>query len=144
MYNLPILYIEDEPADVFFLQDALQRAGVSNGLLTAEDGQKALDVLQAMASGAQPMPILVLLDLKLPRKSGLEVLEWIRKQPGLRKLIVLVYTSSDISSDISAAYEKGANGYLVKPSSSDKLLLLVEALRDFWLIHNCPPPLRGS
>ena len=84
------------------------------------------------------MPCLVLLDLKLPYVMGLEVLKWIREQPG-PALVVVVLTSSGQDADIAAAYRLGANAYLIKPSEASKLDDMVKALKDFWLTHNTAP-----
>jgi two-component system response regulator len=86
-----------------------------------------------------PLPALVLLDLKLPLVSGLEVLKWIRAHPLLHSLIVVVFTSSTEPSDIAQAYQTGANSYLVKPSSLNTLTELANGLRSYWLRLNVPP-----
>ena len=92
-----------------------------------------------------PLPVLLLMDLKMPRKSGLEVLEWLRQQTGgLRRLPVVVLTSSNQSLDINRAYDLGANSYLVKPAGFDSLLELVKNLDMYWLILNEKPELSGS
>lgn len=85
------------------------------------------------------MPCMVLLDLQLPQKLGLEVLEWIRQQPSLKWLIVIILSSSVHEGDIRRAYELGANAFLVKPPSTDTLADMCQALKHFWLIHNRPP-----
>jgi DNA-binding response OmpR family regulator len=87
-----------------------------------------------------PMPILLLLDINMPLVSGLEVLEWVRSQKALRGVPALMLSSSSQASDIRRAYELGANGYLVKPSALAKLLSMVEAVRDYWLLQNQPLP----
>jgi len=84
------------------------------------------------------------MDLKMPRKSGLEVLEWVRRQPGLKRLPIIVLTSSNQSPDINRAYELGANSYLVKPAGFDSLLDLVKNLDMYWLILNEKPELDGG
>jgi CheY-like chemotaxis protein len=88
---------------------------------------------------AYPFPVLVLLDLKLPRRSGLEVLGWIRSQPGLKRLPIVVLTSSKESIDINRAYDLGANSYLVKPVGFDSLLELVKSLEVYWMMLNQNP-----
>ncbi|HUU42111.1 MAG TPA: response regulator [Desulfatiglandales bacterium] len=90
------------------------------------------------------MPILVLLDLKLPRKSGHEVLEWIHQQPTLKRLTVVVLTSSQQSSDINKAYDLGANSYLVKPVSFYALVDMVKSLDFYWFILNEKPIVEGE
>src|SRR5207249_5534648 len=83
-----------------------------------------------------PLPALVLLDLKLPRKNGIEVLHWLRQQPALRRLPVVVLTSSKEPNDVNRAYDQGANSYLVKPLGFDALLNLVRSLNVYWLSLN--------
>jgi CheY-like chemotaxis protein len=133
----PVLYAEDEENDVFLMQRAFRKAGIANPLQTASDGAEAIRYLEAKGDPVnrqdRPLPCLVLLDLNLPRRSGLEVLKWIREEPKTRELPVIILTSSNQHSDIAAAYELGANGYLVKPPSSEKLLELVAMLRDACL-----------
>jgi CheY-like chemotaxis protein len=141
----PVLYAEDEENDVFLMQRAFRKAGVSNPLQTASDGADAIHYLQGAGDYADrerfPLPCLVLLDLNLPRNSGLEVLKWIREQPELKHLPVVILTSSNQHRDITAAYQLGANGYLVKPPSSEKLIELVSTLRDTYLL--APMSARG-
>lgn len=138
----PILQIEDDPNDVFFLQRAMKKAGVLNPIQVATDGQQGIDYLKGtgkFSDRAQfPLPCLVLLDLKLPHVMGLDVLKWIRQQPGLA-LVVVMLTASGEETDIATAYQLGANGYLVKPSQAGKLEDMARAIKDFWLTHNTLP-----
>jgi len=142
--NTTILIVEDDANDVLFLKMALEAVGVQNPVVEAKDGKDALDYLSG--SGAYgdrrryPLPYLLLLDLKLPHLMGLDLLKWIRQYPKLDCLIVIVFTSSANPADIDDAYKLGANGYLVKPSGFEKLRLLAQSLKDFWLIHNQPSP----
>ena len=137
-----ILQVEDDPNDVFLLQHAMKKMGVANPIQVATDGRQAIAYLQGAGKFADreqfPLPSLVLLDLKLPHVMGLEVLKWIRMQPGTA-LVVLILTASAEDADIAAAYRLGANGFLVKPSESSKLEDIVKALKDFWLTHNALP-----
>lgn len=137
MSEEPVLYAEDEEHDVLFMQRAFERAGVQNPLVIVENGQVAIDYLEA-AAGKVPLalPRLVLLDLNMPLKSGLEVLKWIRTQPATCALPVVVLSSSDQDSDIHRAYTEGVNGYLVKPGNPKELEAMVRALKDFWLTYN--------
>src|SRR5579859_5262713 len=139
----PILLVEDEEGDVFFMQMAMKNAGVSNPLQVASDGQQAIDYFQGTGKFANreefPLPCLVLLDLKLPRVMGLDVLKWIRQHQKLA-VIVIVLSSSKEEADIAAAYRLGANGYLVKPSEVKQLSDVVKSIKDCWLAHNTPPP----
>jgi CheY-like chemotaxis protein len=138
-----ILLVEDEPNDAFFFEHCARKVGVDNPVIIARDGREALDYLEGAHQFADrekyPLPWLVVLDLKLPRATGFEVLEHIRRGPMAQKLIVLVLTSSSSDSDIQRAYDLGANAYLVKPSDPRQLASLVQAIKDFWLTHNRPP-----
>jgi len=139
-----ILQVEDDDNDVMFLKLALESAGVTVPLRIAVDGQEAIDYLSGTAPftdrQAYPEPSLVLLDLRIPRIPGLEVLKWIRKQPALKKIPVLVLTSSDAKRDIEDAYRLGANSYFVKPINPRDLLEIVEHIRDYWLKPNRKKP----
>lgn len=152
MPTAPVLYAEDDENDVFLMERAFAKARVPNPLETVIDGAAAIRYLSAAGEFADrkrhPAPSLVLLDLNLPRRSGLEVLTWIRQQPALQSLLVVMLTSSSQARDIAAAHTLGANGYLVKPPSSEKLLELVTALRDACLTASPRPggwlPLQGN
>jgi CheY-like chemotaxis protein len=134
--NEIVLLVEDEENDVFFMNRAWKQAGIANPLHVAEDGQAAIDYLRdAFGNDRLTVPRLVLLDLKLPQVMGLEVLKWIRQQPELQTLIVIVLTSSKLSSDIESAYQLGANSYLVKPTA-DKLLQIARLIKEYWLDLN--------
>jgi CheY-like chemotaxis protein len=144
MNTRPILYAEDEEADVFLLQRAFKQAEISNPLRVVANGQEAIDYLAGtmLAKGGEqfPTPHLLLLDVKMPLKSGLEVLQWMRSQMQLRMLPTVVFTSSAQERDIRAAYELGANAYLVKPSSVAEMVVMAKVIKEFWLIMNQPPP----
>jgi CheY-like chemotaxis protein len=107
------------------------------------DGVEAIEYLRGTGQYADraryPLPGLMLLDLKLPRRSGHEVLAWLRQEPAVRRLPVAILTSSRESSDIERAYDLGANSYLVKPTGPGALLRLVEALSLYWLVLNEGP-----
>ncbi len=143
-----ILLAEDDPNDVLLIQRAFQRSLVANPLQVVRDGEEALAYLSGQGLFADrerhPLPVLMLMDLKMPRKSGLEVLEWVRRQPGLKRLPIVVLTSSNQNPDINRAYELGANSYLVKPAGFDSLLELVKNLDMYWLILNEKPELNGG
>jgi DNA-binding response OmpR family regulator len=112
------------------------------------DGEEAVVYLAGEGRYADrlryPLPGLVLLDLKLPRRSGLEVLQWLREQQVLRRLPVVVLSSSREATDIDRAYDLGANSYLVKPVGSDALLGMVRAMDGYWLSHNELPQVQRS
>jgi len=138
-----ILQVEDEEHDVLFLQYALEQAQVNNPLAVVRDGQEALEYLKGEGKfgdrQAYPLPGLVLLDLRLPRLPGLEVLRWMREQPDFAKLPVLVFSSSDQDQDVDAAYRLGANGYIVKPSSPSELSEVMRRVKKYWLEMDGPP-----
>lgn len=140
----PILLVEDEPDAVTLLQHAFIRAGIGHRLHAVPDGDEAIAYLRGDGAYADrslhPLPQLVLLDLKLPRCSGLEVLTWIRQYPPAAALPVVVLTSSRERTDVHRAYDAGANSYLVKPSSLGGLIELARAFGGYWLQLNEPPP----
>lgn len=142
--NQHILLVDDNEDDVFFMKRALEAASISNPIFVAEDGQKAVDYLAGIAPFtdriACPLPGLVFLDLKLPRKRGLDVLAWIRERENLRSVVVIVLTSSQEPSDLRQAYRLGANSYLVKPNANERLDALVRAVKDYWLEFNTFDP----
>lgn len=137
-----ILQVEDDPNDVFLLRRAMDRVGFMNPVQVANDGQQAIDYLRGVRQfadrGKFPLPCLVLLDLKLPCVTGLEVLREIRKRPGTA-LTVVILTSSEQDADITAAYRLGANAFLTKPSEVTKLEEMMKSIKDFWLTHNTMP-----
>ena len=132
-----IFHIEDNPDDAVLMSIAFQKAGSVVQLKVAADGHQAMDLFQTGELTAPPA--CVLLDIKLPDMSGLEVLRWIRTQKRLRRLPVVIFSSSSRPDDVVGAYEAGANGYLVKPSSLAHLSSQVQALHDFWIVHNHLP-----
>ena len=140
--SVPILLVEDNEDDVFFMRRALTAASISNPVFVAEDGQKAIAYLVGTASRVEGdnCPSLILLDLKLPVTKGLDVLAWLRQQPHLRGTVVLILTSSNEPSDIREAYRLGANSYLVKPTTTERLNDLAKALKNFWLEFNSFAP----
>lgn len=139
----PILLVEDNPVDILLLRRAVGKAQITNPLQVVSDGEHAVKYLagEDVYTDRQryPLPTLVLLDLKLPRRGGLDVLAWLRQQPGLRRVPVVVLTSSNEMSDVLRAYDLGANSYLVKPGAPEALIQLVEQLKCYWLILNEPP-----
>lgn len=141
--DILILHVEDREEDVFLMTYAFERAGIKAPVRVVEDGQKAMDYLAGNGQFADreksPLPCIVLLDLQLPIRTGLEVLAWIRQQPTLKSIIVIVFTSSVYEGDVRRAYELGANAFLVKPSSSEELAKICTAIKDFWLVHNQMP-----
>jgi CheY-like chemotaxis protein len=140
-----ILHIENEPDDVFIVQRAIKKVGIENPTFHVENGELAVDYLSLSLAGgpASPnrMPKLILLDLSMPRMGGIEVLRWIRAQPVIKRIAVVVLTSSRNRDDITAAYDHGANGYLVKPVGSPEFIDVLSAIKTFWLDKNQSAPL---
>jgi CheY-like chemotaxis protein len=138
-----VLIAEDDPGDIFLLQRAFTVAGVPASLHFVRDGQEAIDYLGGEANYADrtayPLPDLMLLDLKMPRLNGFDVLQWLRQQPGLKRLLVTILTSSDQTRDIDRAYDLGANSYLLKPHGSTELAELVQRVQRYWLDLNQRP-----
>ncbi len=144
MNSKRILLVEDNPSDVDLTKRALQRACIVNELIVAEDGQEALDYVFGEGGYAgrdvSDLPTLTLLDLKLPRVSGLEVLRRIRSNPRTRRLPIVILTTSKEEQDVAAGYDLGVNSYIRKPVDFQQFARVVEQLGMFWLVLNEPPP----
>ena|SRR2546425_62541 len=139
----PILLVEDSSDDVFFMRQAMEKAAITNPFYVVHDGQKAIEFLEKAISRTDstvPVPCLVLLDLRLPRMPGLDVLSWIRHHEELKTVPVLILTASKDDKDIESAYRIGANSYFVKPSNTNTLLEIVKLIKEYWLKHCMPPP----
>lgn len=143
--SMPILLVEDDYNDVLLIRRAFRKAKIEPPMSIVSDGDEAIAYLSKEGQYADterfPVPLLVLLDLKLPRRSGLEVLAWIRQQPKLRRLLVVVLTSSQENSDLDRAYDLGVNSYLVKPVDFQNFVKLVELIDAYWFKHNQVPQL---
>jgi CheY-like chemotaxis protein len=143
MRKMPVLLVEDSIDDIMLVKRAFDKARILHPLHTVCDGDQALDYLKGINHYAEratyPLPVLILLDLKLPRRSGLEVLRWLKATTELRRIPVIVLTSSRENIDIDRAYELGVNSYLVKPVAFDELLELIRALNLYWLVMNEQP-----
>lgn len=140
-----ILLAEDESTDVFLMRRAFVKAGVTNPLNVVRDGEQAVEYIQGTGQFADrashPLPAILLLDLNMPKKSGFEVLEWIRGQSGLRRLPVIILSASKQKEDVRKAYNLGANSYLTKPTNFDQLVDMVKVVEMNWLKVNVCPPL---
>ncbi len=139
-----ILLIEDNPSDIDLTKRALEKGRIVNDLVVAEDGEDALDYLWATgahsARDASELPALALLDLKLPKVPGLEVLRRIRADARTRRLPVVILTSSKEEQDIAASYDLGVNSYIRKPVDFRQFAQAIEQLGLYWLLLNEPPP----
>jgi CheY-like chemotaxis protein len=135
-----VLLIEDNHDDAFFFTAAARKARWTHNIVVAANGREAIDILTRYIGGEFTEPLsLALLDLKMPFVGGLEVLEWVQRQPALHFLPVVVLTSSEQEADIEAAYRLGAASFLVKPSVPEELGDLVRAIDAYWLRHNRVP-----
>ncbi len=129
-----VLLVEDNDADVRLTREALREAGEDVRLSAVGDGEQALTYLRREEGFTEaPRPDLVLLDLNLPRKNGLEVLDEMRADERLASIPVIVLTSSAAQQDVEACYARGANAFLVKPQDLDAFMDLISAIRGFWL-----------
>ncbi len=141
--SIPILLVEDDYTDVLLIQRAFRKDKIKPVISTVADGDEAIAFLTRQGQYADrelyPTPLLMLLDLKLPRRSGLEVLQWIRQQPELKRILVIILTSSQESSDLAKAYDLGANSYLVKPTDFQNLVDLVKLIDAYWFNVNEKP-----
>lgn len=138
LLNRPILLVEDSPADVELTLRAFARRKMANPVEVARDGEEALDSLARWEAGA-PAPLVILLDLKLPRVDGLEVLRRFKAHERFRNIPVVVLTSSAEDMDIETAYRLGANSYIVKPVDFEKFLEVATQIELYWCLLNAPP-----
>lgn len=138
-----ILLVEDDSNDILFIQRAFRRSKLENSMQIVRDGDEAVAYLSGKGQYANrnlyPLPGMILLDLKLPRRSGLEVLEWLREQPVIKRIPVVILTSSKENIDVNRAYDIGVNSYLLKPVNYNALNDMIETLNAFWLKLNCYP-----
>jgi two-component system, response regulator len=135
-----ILLVEDNPDDVELTLRAFRQHAVSNDVVVARDGAEAIDILLGAGDREPLTPVLVLLDFKLPKLSGLEVLQALRKEPRTALVPVVVLTSSVQDDDVAAAYEGGANSYIRKPVDFTEFGKVVHQLGMYWLLINQSPP----
>ncbi|HMF75521.1 MAG TPA: response regulator [Bryobacteraceae bacterium] len=144
MTSKTILLIEDNASDVELTKRALTRFHIANDMVVAEDGKEAIDYLWGEGAyidrDLSELPTLTLLDLKLPKVSGLEVLRRIREDPRTRRLPVVIFTSSKEEQDIAAGYDLGINSYIQKPIDFKQFAEAIEQLGLYWLVWNEAPP----
>jgi CheY-like chemotaxis protein len=145
MNSDPILLAEDNEDHVILIRRAFEKGALCNPLFVVRDGAEAIDYLSGTGKFANrdefPVPSLLLLDLKMPNKDGFEVLQWVRHQPGLSRLRVVVLTTSEDWRDINRAYQLGANSFLVKPVNMDEFFRLTQAIKGYWLWMSKEPDL---
>ena len=135
--NGPILIVEDNPMDVDLTIRAFRRRKVTNPIEVARDGEEALAWIPRWESG-EPVPVVVLLDLKLPKVTGLEVLRQLKAHASLRRIPVVVLTTSTEDTDVQAAYDLGANSYIVKPVDFDRFVEVAAQIDLYWAVLNKP------
>ena len=144
--NYTILLVEDEENDAALVQMAFKRSKIVNPLHWAKDGLDAIAYLNGDGPYADrklyPFPEIMILDLKMPRMSGLELLAWIREHPQFRVIPTIIMTSSQQDADIEKAYSLGANTYMIKPSSFEELARMVSLAREYWEVSVKPKPKR--
>ena len=133
----PVLYAEDDSDDVFFLRHAWNHAGIANQLINVPDGQQTIDYLSGQGPFADrekhPLPCLLLLDLNMPGKNGFDVLRWIRQQPDLDSLKIVILSGSNQERDINFAQRLGIIDYIVKPNDLRELTALIQKKKNTWL-----------
>ncbi len=134
----PIFLVEDNPMDVDLTKRAFMRRKVLNPIEIARDGEEALNYIARWEAG-EPQPVVILLDLKLPKVDGLEVLERLKSHPTFSLIPVIVMTSSAEDRDIDTAYRKGANSYIVKPVDFEKFLEVASQIDLYWNVLNIAP-----
>ncbi len=136
----PILVVEDNPMDLDFMLQAFEEHGVVNPVSVCRDGEEALQFIAAHTAREDPaLPLLVLLDLRLPKVDGIDVLREARQHPVWRQIPFVVVTTSRENSDISRAYELGVNSYIVKPVDFTAFANVVKQIKCDWLLTNEPP-----
>jgi CheY-like chemotaxis protein len=144
----PILLVDDSADDVLLMQRAFKSTSISAPLVILPGGAAAIDYLSGVGAyadrSAHPLPALMLLDLKMPRVSGFDVLTWLRGQPALKRLPVVVLTSSKQEEDVNRAYDLGVNSYIVKPSGLKQIADVAAQIETYWLRLNQRPALWGG
>lgn len=134
--EIAILLVEDDLNDIFLVKRAFKRANLSSQLQVVTDGVEAVQYLIGEGKYADrrvhPMPDLIVMDLKMPRKTGLEILEWLKRDGALKRIPVVIVSSSDRPDDINRAYELGANAYMVKPVDFQAVEHLFQSIIRYW------------
>ena len=133
----PILLVEDNPMDVDLTLHAFKRHRLANPVEVARDGEEALAWIARWEGGA-PRPVVILLDVNMPRIGGLEVLRQLKSHPEFRTIPVVMLTTSSVGRDVDAAYQHGANSYIVKPVDFEKFMGIAEQIQVYWAVLNVP------
>lgn len=140
-----ILLTDDDPVNAELLQRAFRNAGLRNPTYVLPTGEATIAYLKGEGEYAErdryPLPVLILLDLKLPDCSGFKVLSWVRQQPRLNRMVMVILTGSQNREDIDRAYDMGANSYLVKSPDFQELVKVMKSFTSYWISLNVPPEL---
>ncbi len=146
--HFTVLLVEDDLNDIFLVKRAFKMANIQNPLQVATDGLEAIYYLRGQGKYADresyPLPKLIVMDLKMPRKTGFEVLEWVKQDSLLRRIPVVIVSSSDNPADINRAYELGANAYMVKPVNFREVEHLFESITHYWGLECAKPELEPA
>lgn len=134
----PILLVDDNPMDVDLTLHAFRRHRLANPVLVARDGEDALDWIARWDAG-ETRPVVILLDVNMPKIGGLEVLRQLKAHPVYRSIPVVMLTTSSVGRDVDTAYQYGANSYIVKPVDFDKFMGIAEQIQLYWAVLNVPP-----
>lgn len=134
----PILLVEDNPMDVDLTLRAFRERKLANPIEVARDGEEALAWIPRWEAG-EPRPVVILLDVNMPKVGGLEVLQQLKSHPVLRTIPVVMLTTSSMSQDVQTAYECGANSYIVKPVDFDKFMEVAAQIELYWAVINKQP-----
>jgi CheY-like chemotaxis protein len=141
--NSPILLVEDNAMDLDLTLRAFQQRRLTNTIEVARDGEEALAWIGRWEAG-EPLPAVILLDIKMPRVDGLEVLRQLKAHARFRTIPVVMLTTSADSADVQTAYELGANSYIVKPVNFEKFVEVADRIDLYWMVLNAPPPGRSA
>ena len=140
-----VLLVEDDLNDIFIVKRAFRTAHIPNPLQVVTDGEEAISYLRGDGKyadrAAHPLPKLIVMDIKMPRRSGFEVLEWVKGSSGMRRIPVIIVSSSDSVEDINRAYELGANAYMIKPMDYRAVEHLFECITNYWGLECAKPEL---
>lgn len=143
-----ILLVEDELNDIFLIKRAFKLAGITHLLEVVTDGEEAIQYLSGAGKYSDradhPLPKLIVMDIKMPRRSGFEVLEWIKKDGFLKRIPIVILSSSNQPPDINKAYELGANAYMVKPMDYRAMEHLFQAITQYWGLECAKPELEAA
>jgi CheY-like chemotaxis protein len=141
--EITILIAEDDPNDVMLLELAIRRNGIANPVRVVRDGEEAVEYLEGQGKYADrqkyPLPSVIISDVKMPRRSGLEVVEWVRHHPRCAIIPIVMLSGSRIENDVVRAYSLGANSYFTKPSTLDELTELIGLAHAYWTKCEHPP-----